>query len=169
MIQNDWWLFVSAQSPKATLYKSPWYKFAWYCYVGISIITRRHNERDGVLIHRRLDRLLNCFPGAVQRKKQSSASLAFVWGNPPVTGGFPSQRVSKTENVFMWWCHHDVTSNLSGNVRSQNDVYSEYTDISDTIEDPSNLIIQIHFQIFSEISKLKKIFTAWMRDILNST
>ena len=27
-------------------------------------------------------------------------------GNPPVTGGFPSQRASNAENVSIWWRHH---------------------------------------------------------------
>ena len=27
-------------------------------------------------------------------------------GNPPVAGGFPSQRASNAENVSIWWCHH---------------------------------------------------------------
>ena len=36
-------------------------------------------------------------------------------GNPSVTGGFPSQRVSNAENVSIWWRHHDSgpsTNNL---------------------------------------------------------
>ena len=33
-----------------------------------------------------------------------------VWGNPLVTGGFPSQRASNTENVSIWWRHHDAIS-----------------------------------------------------------
>ena len=32
-----------------------------------------------------------------------SALPALCDGNPPVTGGFPSQRASNTENVFIWW------------------------------------------------------------------
>ena len=36
------------------------------------------------------------YPGADQTKHQSSASLAFVGGNSPVTGEFPSQRSSNT-------------------------------------------------------------------------
>ena len=47
--------------------------------------------------------------GADQRKHQSSASLAFVQGNPRVIGEFPSQRVSKVENVSIWWRHHAIT------------------------------------------------------------
>ena len=29
-----------------------------------------------------------------------------LWGKPPVTGGFPSQRASDVERVSMSWCHH---------------------------------------------------------------
>ena len=47
--------------------------------------------------------------GADQRKPQSSASLPFSEGNPPVTGAdrwFPSQRSSNTENISICWRHH---------------------------------------------------------------
>ena len=44
--------------------------------------------------------------GADQRKHQSSASLAFVRGIPPVTGEFPAQMVSNAESVSIWWRHH---------------------------------------------------------------
>ena len=33
-----------------------------------------------------------------------------LWGEPPVTGGFP-QRASKAENVSIWWRHHDRPTN----------------------------------------------------------
>ena len=38
--------------------------------------------------------------GADQRKRQSSALLALCEGNPPVTGGFLSQRASNEDFVF---------------------------------------------------------------------
>ena len=38
------------------------------------------------------------YSGADQRKHQSSASLAFVMGNSPVTGEFPAQMASTAEN-----------------------------------------------------------------------
>ena len=53
--------------------------------------------------------------GADQRKYQSSASLIF--GNPPVTGGFPSQRASYVENVSIWWRHHEMTGNIGGQLK----------------------------------------------------
>ena len=48
--------------------------------------------------------------GADQRKHQSSASLTFVRRihDVPGTGGLPSQRASKTENVFMSLRHHKI-------------------------------------------------------------
>ena len=39
--------------------------------------------------------------GAGHRKHQSPASLAFV------TGEFPAQMASNTENVSIWWRHHE--------------------------------------------------------------
>ena len=47
------------------------------------------------------------YSGADQRKHQSSASPAFVRGNSPVTGEFPAQMASNTENVSIWWRHHN--------------------------------------------------------------
>ena len=47
------------------------------------------------------------YSGADQRKHQSSASLAFVWGiHREFTGEFPAQMASNTENVSIWWSHH---------------------------------------------------------------
>ena len=52
------------------------------------------------------------YSGADQRKHQSSASLAFVWGihrcvgNSPVTGEFPAQMASNAESASIWWRHH---------------------------------------------------------------
>ena len=46
---------------------------------------------------------------ADQRKHQSSASLAFVRGIHLVTGEFPAQRDSITENVSIWWRHHVIS------------------------------------------------------------
>ena len=48
------------------------------------------------------------YSGADRRKHQSSALLAFVWGNSPGTGEFPAQMASNAENVSIWWCHHVI-------------------------------------------------------------
>ena len=46
--------------------------------------------------------------GANQRRIISTRHL-FCEGNPPVTGGFPSQRTSNAENVSIWWRLHEKT------------------------------------------------------------
>ena len=43
------------------------------------------------------------YSGADQRKHWSSASLAFVVGNSPMTGDFPAQKASNAENTSSWW------------------------------------------------------------------
>ena len=48
--------------------------------------------------------------GTDQRKHQNSASLAFVWGNSPVTPEFPAQKASNAEHVSIWWRHHVETT-----------------------------------------------------------
>ena len=47
------------------------------------------------------------YSGADQRKHQSSASLA-LGGNSPVTGEYPVQMASNTENVSNWLRRHDI-------------------------------------------------------------
>ena len=55
-------------------------------------------------------RLLHCFSTVCfdvhQRKHQSFVLLVLCEGNPPVTGGFPSQKASNAESISMRWCHH---------------------------------------------------------------
>ena len=46
------------------------------------------------------------YSDADQRKYQSPASLAFVWGI------FPEQMASNAENVSIWWRHHDCSDEV---------------------------------------------------------
>ena len=41
-----------------------------------------------------------------QRKSQNSTVIVWPFGNPPVTGRFPSKRASNVESVCMLWHHH---------------------------------------------------------------
>ena len=67
----------------------------------------RHNKSDYVSNHRRLDCLLNRL-FRCKSKKTSKLRVTGLWeGNSPVTGEFPSQRASNTENVSIWLRHHD--------------------------------------------------------------
>ena len=56
----------------------------------------RHNECDGVSNQRRPDCLLNRL---FRRRSKKTSKFR-------VTGGFPSQKDSNAENVFIWWRHN---------------------------------------------------------------
>ena len=63
-----------------------------------STLQWRHNERDGVSNHWRLYCLFNRLFRRIY-KKTSKLRVIGPWeGNPPVTGGFPSQRANNAEN-----------------------------------------------------------------------
>ena len=61
----------------------------------------RHNERDGVSNHWHPDCLLNRLFRRRSKKTSKLHVTGLCVGNPPVTGGFPSQRASDAENVSM--------------------------------------------------------------------
>ena len=66
-----------------------------------------HNRCDGVSNQGRLDCLLNRLFGRRSKKTSKLCVTVLCEGNPPVTGGFPSQRASNTENVSIQQQHHD--------------------------------------------------------------
>ena len=43
------------------------------------------------------------------KRKSKLRVIGLCEGNPPGTGGFPSQKVSNAENVSIWWRHHVMT------------------------------------------------------------
>ena len=63
----------------------------------------RYNEGDGVSSHRCLGYLLNRL---FRRGSKKGLNFRHCEKNPPVTGGFPSQRASNAENVSILWRHH---------------------------------------------------------------
>ena len=67
----------------------------------------RHNGRDGVSNHQPHDCLLNRLFGCKLKKTSKLRVTGLCVGNSPGTGEFPAQMASNTENVSIWWCHHD--------------------------------------------------------------
>ena len=67
----------------------------------------RHNGRVGVSNHRRLDCLLNRLFLRRSKKTSKFRVTGLCEGNPPVTGGYPSQRTNNAESVSIWWRHHE--------------------------------------------------------------
>ena len=68
----------------------------------------RHNELGGVSYQWRLDCLLNRLFRRRSKKTSKLHVTSFCEGNPPVTGGFPSQRASYAEKVSIWWRYHAI-------------------------------------------------------------
>ena len=66
----------------------------------------RHNGRDGVSNHQPQHFLLK---GLFRRRSKKTSKLRVTGlcvGNSPVTGEFPAQMASYSENVSIWWRHH---------------------------------------------------------------
>ena len=68
----------------------------------------RHNERDGVSNHQHYHCLLNRLFRRRSRKTLKLRVTGLCVGNSPVTGEFPAQMASNTENVSIWWRHHGL-------------------------------------------------------------
>ena len=84
---------------------SSWYSSMWCTCIFHRIIELqwRYNGRNRISNYRRLDCLLNRLFWSKKASKLCVTGLCE--GNPPVTGGFPSQRASNAKNVFIWLRH----------------------------------------------------------------
>ena len=77
---------------------------------GHSTLQWRHNGRGSVSNHQPHDCLLNRWFRRRSKKTSKLRVTGICAGNSPVTGEFPTQRASNTENVSIWWRHHGVMS-----------------------------------------------------------
>ena len=68
----------------------------------------RHIERDGVSNEQPHDRLFNRLLGHKSKKTSKLSVTGLCEGNSPVTREFPAQRASYSENVSIWWRHHEL-------------------------------------------------------------
>ena len=71
-----------------------------------------HNVHNGISNDQRLDDLLNRLFSRGSKKTSKFCVTGLCEGNSLVTGGFPSQRASNVENVYIWWCYHEVFNSL---------------------------------------------------------
>ena len=100
MIGNAIWNKLSPLNPMTS--KSHIKAGSW---IDISL-QWRHNGHDGVSNHRRLDYLNNSLFRRTSKKTSKLLVTGLCEGNQPVTGRFPSQRASNTENVSIWRRRH---------------------------------------------------------------
>ena len=80
------------------------------CYASAAL-QWRHSERDGISNHQPHHCLLNRLLRLRSRKTSKLRATGLCEGNSPVTGEFPAQRASNTENVSIlsWWRHQMET------------------------------------------------------------
>ena len=67
----------------------------------------RHNECDGISDHQPHDCLLKCLFRCRSKKTSKLCTTGLCEGNSLVSGEFTAQRASNTENVSIWWHHHE--------------------------------------------------------------
>ena len=79
----------------------------------------RHNELDGISNHWSLDCLLDCLFWHRSKKTSNLCVTGLCVGNSPVTGEFPAQRASNSENVPIWWHRHEMNEFLLPNYRDK--------------------------------------------------
>ena len=68
----------------------------------------RHNEHDSFSNHQPRDCLLNRLFKRISKNTSKLSVTGLCEGNSPVTGEFPAQRATNTENVSIWWRHHVI-------------------------------------------------------------
>ena len=71
------------------------------------------NGRDNVSNHQSNDCLLNRLFKRRSKKTSKLCVTGLSVGNSSGTGEFPARRASNTENVSIWWRHHDIRNPIS--------------------------------------------------------
>ena len=79
----------------------------WKAWKSFGPLQWRHNEHHGVSNHQPGDCLLNRLFRRKSKKTSKLRVTGLCEGNTPVIFEFPAQRASNTENVSIWWRHHD--------------------------------------------------------------
>ena len=90
-------------------------------YGHIIIIPRHYNDVIMSAIASQITSVSIVCSTVCSRADQRTSKLSvsgLCKGNPPVTGGFPSQRASNAENVLIWWRHHEPSHKSVTNVTS---------------------------------------------------
>ena len=106
-----WWRYDERHSSMRATYGRAFYQFKkrpifYLSHSPAVSLQWRHNERDVVSNHRRLDCLLKRLFRCRLNKTSKLRVTGLCERNSPVTGEFPTQRSSNAENVPIWWRHH---------------------------------------------------------------
>ena len=86
----------------------------WYIlYIASSALQWHHNGRDSVSNRQPHDCFLNHLLRHWSKKTSKLRVTGLFAGNSPEASEFPAQMASNTENVSIWWRHHEGFDTLS--------------------------------------------------------
>ena len=123
-------MFKSYHSkPVSLIYKRQMQQWK-YTYTGChtntfrNALQWRHNDRDGLSNHRRLDCLLNRLCRCKSHIASKLRVTGLCVGDSPVCGEFPEQSASNAEHVSIWLRHHGlINANMSARcIRRKSDL-----------------------------------------------
>ena len=108
--KRSWW-YVFLIYVFLTEYYSLRNEFQHVCKRGlVDTLQWRHNGHDSVSNHQPHDCLLNRLFSRRSKKTSKLRVTSLCAGNSPGTGEFPAQMASDTENVSIWWRHHEAAA-----------------------------------------------------------
>ena len=88
-----------------------------------TVLQWSHNGRDGISNHQHHDCLFNHLFRCRSKKTSKLRVTGLCAGNSPVTGEFPAQMASNTENISIWWRHHGFDTDRTGSSSIQIQTY----------------------------------------------
>ena len=83
------------------------------CWAEEAALQWCHNGHDRVSNHQPHDCLLNHLFRRRSKKTSKLRVTGLCAGNSPGTGEFPAQRASNVENIFIWWRHGWISSQMN--------------------------------------------------------
>ena len=97
---------VASSLPSFHIVHYSFVTWAWWCLksLAIRLFVQNFVQNNNKGTRLSVQKLVQC-----NSKGTSKFHITGLWeGNPTVTGGFPSQRISNAETVFMSWRHNET-------------------------------------------------------------
>ena len=103
---TTWDTFLDHDNINVALLAEPLKLIMDACYIEWEHLYCHIMGRDSVSNHQPDDYLLNRLFRRRSKKTSKLRVTGLCAGNSPMTGEFPAQMASNTENVSIWWRHH---------------------------------------------------------------
>ena len=118
----------------------------------------RHNGRDGVSNHQPHHCSLNSLFRRKSKKTSKLRVTRLCAGNSPGTGEFPAQMASNTENISIWWRHHDRSRALQIVLIFNTGLYTSYMTVTMRLKPKIYLLLSFSFFLCNNFANLSNLF-----------